>query len=132
MATSESRTDIDVTPTRRAGRGGRPLRTGGKGAVTTDTILDLVDRLGLVDLVVSRVRTRLEDVDFDEILDELGDYVRRNPEVLVLALATVTVSAGLIVYLNQKRDALLDFEKKIEEITEQPTPPRSTTSSRRR
>jgi hypothetical protein len=136
MATSsESRTDIDVTPVRRAGRGARPLRTGGRTAVTTDTILDLVDRLGLVDLVVSRVRTRLEDVDFDEILDELGHYVRRNPEVLVVALATVTVSAGLIVYLNQKRDALLDFEEKIEEITEKegrPTPPRSTTSSRRR
>ena len=92
---SESRTDIDVTLGRRQTRGRRPMRSSGKAAVTTETILDLVDRLGLIDLVVSRVRTRLEDVDFDEMLDELGDYFRRNPEVLVVALATITVSAGL-------------------------------------
>jgi len=132
---SESRTDIDVTPARRPTRGARPLRGSGRAAVTTETILDLVDRLGLLDLVVSRVRTRLEEVDFDEILDELGDYVRRNPEVLVIGLATITVSAGLIVYLNQRRDARLDFEKEIEEIVErerQPATPRPSTPRGRR
>jgi hypothetical protein len=135
---SESRTDIDVTPGRRPTRGARPLRSGGRAAVTTETILDLVDRLGLIDLVVSRVRTRLQDVDFDEILDEIGDYVRRNPEVLVVGLATITVSAGLIVYLNQRRDARLDVEEEIEKIAERerqpatsrPSTSRSTSSTR--
>ena len=133
MATSsESRTDIDVTPARRPNRGARPLRSGGRAAINTETILDLVDRLGLIDLVVSRVRTRLEDLDFDEILDELGDYVRRNPEVLVVGLATITVSAGLIVYLNQRRAARLDFEKAIEEIADSPRrPPTPRPSSAR-
>jgi hypothetical protein len=131
MATSsESRTDIDVTPARRPNRGARPLRSGGRAAATTETILDLVDRLGLIDLVVSRVRTRLEDVDFDEVLDELGDYIRRNPEVLVVGLATMTVSAGLIVYLNQRREARLDFEDGIEEIVEQERRPPSRPAAR--
>ena len=91
MATSTSETGHS-----RSGRG--------RSAVTTETILDLVERLGLIDLVTSRVRARLEEVDVDELFDELGDYVRRNPEVLVVALATITVSAGLIVYLNARRD----------------------------
>jgi hypothetical protein len=89
MATSSESRNIDVTSgRRRPTRGVRPLQSAGRAAGTIETILDLV---------VSRVRTRLEDVDFDEILDELGDYVRHNPEVLLVALATITVSAGLIV-----------------------------------
>jgi hypothetical protein len=72
--------------------------------MTTETILDLVERLGLIDLVTSRVRARLEEVDIDELFDEMGEYVRRNPEVLVVALATITVSAGLIVYLNSRAE----------------------------
>lgn len=82
-------------------------RSGG-AAMTTDAILDLVQRLGLVDLVTSRVRQRIEEVDIDELFDELGMYVRRNPEVLVVALAAITVSAGLIVYLNGRREDFLD------------------------
>jgi len=129
MATStESRSDIDVTPARRPNRGARPLRSGGRAAINTETILDLVERLGLIDLVVSRVRTRLEDVDFDELLDELNEYVRRNPEVLVVALATITVSAGLIVYLNQRRESRGDFEEEVEKIPERrPSTPRPST-----
>ena len=83
----------------------------GRSTMTTDTILDLVERLGLIDLVTSRVRARLEEVDIDELFDELGDYVRRNPEVLVVALATITVSAGLIVYLNTRRDSESDRKR---------------------
>ena len=46
----------------------------------------------------------IEEVDLDDIFDELGRYVRRNPEVLVVDLATITVSAGLIVYLNARNE----------------------------
>ena len=104
------------TESSRAGRtAGRAARAG--AAVTTETILDLVERLGLIDLVTARLRARLEEVDVDELFDELGDYVRRNPEVLVVALATITVSAGLIVYLNARRDNVVHFEDDDEEET---------------
>jgi excinuclease UvrABC helicase subunit UvrB len=72
--------------------------------LSTETILDLVERFGLVDMVTSKVRQRLEEVDLDDLFDELQRYVRRNPEVLVVALATITVSAGLIVYLNARNE----------------------------
>lgn len=87
--------------TRGRARGGRPRAA---SAINTDALLDIVSRLGLVDLVTSKVRARLEEVDIDEVLDDIGAYVKRNPEVLVVALATVTVSAGLIVYLDSRRD----------------------------
>lgn len=58
-------------------------------------------------------------MDIDELFDELGDYVRRNPEVLVVALATITVSAGLIVYLNARRDNNFDRDE-LEEERERP------------
>ena len=95
-------------------------KTGGRTAMTTETILDLVERLGLIDMVSFRLRQKLEEVDMDELFDELGAYVRRNPEVLVVALATVTVSAGLIVYLNARRDDW-GYEEDEEEV-EQPRP----------
>ena len=99
----------------RAGKTAGRARAG--AAVTTETILDLVERLGLIDLVTARLRARLEEVDIDELFDELGDYVRRNPEVLVVALATITVSAGLIVYLNARRDNVVHFEDNDDEET---------------
>ena len=101
--------------------------TSGRGrstAMTTDTILDIVERLGLIDLVTSRVRARLEEVDIDELFDELGDYVRRNPEVLVVALATITVSAGLIVYLNSRR--FEDRDERDDEVTPRVAASRAT------
>jgi hypothetical protein len=66
-------------------------------------ILDIVERLGLVDMLIDRVKQRLEEVDIDEILDELGDYLRRNPEVLVVCLGAVTIASGALVFLNRRR-----------------------------
>ena len=74
---------------------------GGAGA---DTILDLVERLGLVDVVLGRVKSRIEDTDIDEVLDDVADYLRRNPEVLVVALGSVTIATGLLVWLNHRRE----------------------------
>lgn len=70
----------------------------------TDTLIDLIERLGLVDLVISRVKSRIEETDLDELLDEVTDYLRRNPEVLVISLGAVTVATGLLVWLNSRRE----------------------------
>ncbi len=88
-----------------SGRGtaGSMLSTvvGGAGA---DTILDLVERLGLVDVVLGRVKSRIEETDIDEVLDDVADYLRRNPEVLVVSLGAVTIATGLLVWLNKRRE----------------------------
>lgn len=75
----------------------------GTGAAT-DTLVDLVERLGLVDIVVGRVKSRIEETDVDELLDEATEYLRRNPEVLVVTLGAVTAATGLLVWLNSRRE----------------------------
>ena len=95
-------------------RGSSARRTSGKGrssglksaasALNSAALFDIVERLGVVDLVVDRVKGRLEEVDMDDVLDEIGDYLKRNPEVLVVALGSVTIAAGALVYLNKRND----------------------------
>ena len=89
---------------RGSGRSSRK-RSGGLAAsgLSTAAILDIVDRLGLVDLIVDRLKTRLEDVDTDQIIDEIADYLKKNPEVLVVSLGAVTIAAGALVYLNRRK-----------------------------
>ena len=74
-----------------------------ESGLSTATILDIVDRLGLVDLIVDRLKARLEEVDVDQILDEIADYLKKNPEVLVVSLGAVTIAAGALVYLNRRK-----------------------------
>jgi hypothetical protein len=71
--------------------------------LSTAAILDIVERLGLVDLIVDRLKARLDDVDTDQILDEVADYLKKNPEVLVVCLGAVTIAAGALVYLNRRK-----------------------------
>src|SRR5471032_2870176 len=82
-------------------------RSSGLGAagagLSTAAILDIVERLGLIDLIVDRLKARLEDVDTDQIIDEVADYLKKNPEVLVVSLGSVTISAGALVYLNRRK-----------------------------
>lgn len=85
-------------------RGSSRRRSGGAAAgLSTAAILDIVERLGLVDLIVDRLKARLDDVDTDQILDEVADYLKKNPEVLVVALGAVTIAAGALVYLNRRK-----------------------------
>lgn len=85
-----------------------PRETGLRGVVASgvgaDTLIDLVERLGLVDMILGRVKSRIEETDLDELLDEVTDYLRRNPEVLVISLGAVTVATGLLVWLNSRRE----------------------------
>src|SRR4051812_12637401 len=66
----------------------------GKG-MSTETIIDIVERLGVVDLVIERLRGRIQEMDTDEMMDEVTGYLKRNPEVLVVALGTITIAAGV-------------------------------------
>jgi len=77
------------------------------------------------------------DVDIDELLDDIGDYMRRNPEVVVVALGTITVAAGVLVYLmrNEEGDFYRGEDREMDypQETETRTPPsaRRPDSSRR-
>lgn len=73
-------------------------------AVATDTLVDLVQRLGLVDIVVGRLKARIDETDTDELFDEVTEYMRRNPEVLVVTLGAITVATGLLVWLNKRQE----------------------------
>lgn len=85
-------------------KGSTTLRSVVGGAVGSDALLDLVEKLGLVDLVVGRLKARLEETDVDELFEDLTDYMKRNPEVLVVSLGALTVATGLVVFLNSRRE----------------------------
>ena len=106
MATANyEEADDRGTSTRRSSGKGRSsgLKTAA-AALNSAALFDIVERLGVVDMVVDRVKGRLEEVDIDDLLDEIGDYLKRNPEVLVVALGSVTIAAGALVYLNKRND----------------------------
>ena len=67
------------------------------GAMGTETLIDLVEKLGLVDILVGRLKSRIEETDIDDLFDELADYMKRNPEVLLVSLGALTVATGLVV-----------------------------------
>ncbi|HEY2092822.1 MAG TPA: hypothetical protein VGJ81_13110 [Thermoanaerobaculia bacterium] len=110
----------------------RKTAAGLGGAVSSDTIMDLVQRLGLLDIAVDKIRTRLEQTDVEEMLDDVTDYLRRNPEIVVVLLGTVTVAAGMIVYL-ERADRWRNWTIEAEE-EEEPAPqrPRATVNNARR
>ena len=98
--------DDRATGSRSSSKGGgarrRPGTLAGAG-LSTAAILDIVERLGLVDLIVDRLKARLDEVDTDQLLDEVADYLKKNPEVLVVSLGAVTIAAGALVYLNRRK-----------------------------
>jgi len=109
----------------------RKTASGLGGAVSSDTILDLVSRLGLLDIAVDKIRTRLEQADVDELLDDATEYLRHNPEVLVVLLGTVTVAAGMIVYL-ERAERFRNWREEDEEEAAAPQRPRATVHNARR
>jgi hypothetical protein len=84
--------------------GARKLSSVVTPAVATGTLVDLVERLGLVDIVVGRIKARVEETDIDELIDDVAEYMRRNPEVLVVTLGAITAATGLLVWLNGRRE----------------------------
>ena len=86
MATPNTSNDREESRSRRTSSSSSSARRG-KG-VSTETIIDIVERLGVVDLLVDRLKARIQEVDTDDLMDEVTDYLKRNPEVLVVALGT--------------------------------------------
>lgn len=100
-------------------------------SAATDTLVDLVERLGLVDIVVGSVKSRIEQTDVDDLLDEATEYLRRNPEVLVVTLGAVTAATGLLVWLNSRREWDGGERRKTPgNVTSLPARARRTTSAR--
>ncbi|HUR81345.1 MAG TPA: hypothetical protein VM733_11300 [Thermoanaerobaculia bacterium] len=93
-----------ATKKKAGGGGASTLRNVVTSAAATETIIDLVSRLGLVDIIVGRLKSKIEEQDVDDLFDEVADYLKRNPEVLVVALGAVTVATGMLVWLNSRRE----------------------------
>lgn len=74
------------------------------GTAGTEGLIELVEKLGLVDIVVGRLKSRLEETDLDELFDDVKEYLSRNPEVLVVSLGALTVATGVLVFLNSRRE----------------------------
>ncbi len=83
---------------------GSALLSAVAGSVSTDSLIEFVERLGVVDLIVGRVKTRIEETDIDELFDETALYLKQNPEVLVVSLGAITVAAGMLVWLSGRRE----------------------------
>src|SRR4051812_19606378 len=105
MATPNTSNDREESRSRRSSSSSSARRTKG---MSTETIIDIVERLGVVDLVIDRLKARIQDVDTDDVMDEVTDYLKRNPEVLVVALGTITIAAGVIVFLSRREAAQFD------------------------
>ena len=112
---------------RRGGRSSSDTFRAATAGLSTAAVIDIVERLGLVDLVVDRVKQRLEDVDVDDLVEEVGDYLKRNPEVLVVSLGAVTIAAGALVYLNRRKDT-----PRRESTTTQSRPTAASSAAKRR
>jgi len=78
------------------------MRDVAQNAMSTENLIDIVQRLGLVDMVVNRLRARVEATDIDEMIDDVTNYFRRNPEMVVVALGTLTVGAAAVVFLTTR------------------------------
>ena len=105
MAKSEREEGASKTKRKRStSAGARKLGGIATTAAATGTLVDLVERLGLVDIVMGRLKARIEETDVDELFDEVADYMRRNPEVLVVTLGAITAATGLLVWLNSRRE----------------------------
>lgn len=76
---------------------------GAAAGLSAATILDIVERLGVIDMIVDRIKARIDEVDADQVIDDIADYLRKNPEVLVVALGAITIASGALVYLNRRK-----------------------------
>ena len=85
--------------------GATALRELAVSTISAEALIDLVEKLGLKDILVSRLRARIEDADIDGLIDDGIAYLRRNPEALVILLGAITVATGAIAFLDQRRSA---------------------------
>jgi hypothetical protein len=107
-----------------------------KVAAGLDAAAAVIERLGVLDMVVPPIRSRLERIDTEELMDNAVNAIRRTPEILVVLLGSLTVTTGLIVYFIE-RTAQQEREEERRERSEnwrsQPTaaPAARSTAKRR-
>lgn len=104
MAKTEPRERKTPSSKKSSGGGAKGVLRSVVGTTSADSLLDLANRLGLADLVIGQVKAKIEGLDTDDMLDEVTEYLRRNPEVLVVTLGAVTIATGLVVWLNNRRE----------------------------
>jgi hypothetical protein len=104
MAKTEPRERKTPSSKKSNGGGAKGVLRSVVGTTSADSLLDLANRLGLADLVIGQVKAKIEGLDTDDMLDEVTEYLRRNPEVLVVTLGAVTIATGLVVWLNNRRE----------------------------
>jgi hypothetical protein len=75
-------------------------------AMSADTLIDLVQRLGVVDIVVNNLRSRIAATDVDALMEDATDYLRRNPEMIVVGLGTLTLAAAAVVFLTDRSEEI--------------------------
>ena len=91
--------------------GASALRDLAVSTISADALIELVEKLGLKDILVSRLRDRIENADIDGLIDDALMYLRSKPEALVILLGTITVAAGAIAFLEQRRPPEMAFEE---------------------
>lgn len=119
-----------ATKKKSSGSSAGALRNVVTTAAATETLIDLVSRLGVMDIVVGRLKSKIEETDIDELFDEITEYLRRNPEVLVVSLGAITVATGLLVFLNNRRE-WDGTERRNSNDNDDEKPARTTTSTGR-
>ena len=91
--------------------GATALRDLAVSTISADALIELVEKLGLKDILVSRLRDRIENADIDGLIDDAMIYLRRNPEALVILLGAITVATGAIAFLEQRRSHEMSFDE---------------------
>jgi hypothetical protein len=84
--------------------GASALRELAVSTLSADALIELIEKLGLKDILVARLQARIANADIDGMLDDVTAYFRRNPEALVILLGAITVGVGAIVFLEQRRE----------------------------
>ena len=65
---------------------------------------NLLERLGLLDLIMPAVRDRIQAIDAEALVDDVVVYVRRNPEILVGIFGSLTIASAVLVYLVRRAE----------------------------
>lgn len=74
------------------------------GAMSTEGLLDLAQKLGLTDILTRQIKDKIQEQDFEELAHDAREYLSRNPEVLVISLGALTIATGMVVWLHQRRE----------------------------
>lgn len=113
------------------------MASSNEGNSAVGAAANLIDKLGLMDLILPAVRSRLKRIDTEAVIDDVFEYVQRNPEILVVIFGSLTITSGLIVYLvrraeEEERQQRERERRREQEREEDDRPKTSSSKSRKR